>query len=83
MNAITEAAAGHLLGATIKFEDAVAAGELLIGDPKKYLQNVVVPIMIERDKDLNTHKVVCSGYTLQEGTLTDDMAFALVAEAAG
>lgn len=83
MNAITEAAAGHLLGATIKFEDAVAAGELLIGDPKKYLQNVVVPILIERDKDLGTHKVVCSGYTLQEGTLTDDMAFALVAEAAG
>jgi HK97 family phage major capsid protein len=80
---ITAEAAGHLLGAVIKYEDAVGANELLIGDPSKYLQNVVAPIIIERDKDLTNHKVVCSGYTLQEGTLTDDKAFALVAEAAG
>jgi HK97 family phage major capsid protein len=83
MNAITEAAAGHLLGATIKFEDAVAEGKLLGGDPKKYLQNKVVDVLIERDKDLDNHKVVFSGYTCQEGVLTDDKAFALVAEAAG
>ena len=78
---ITAEAAGHLLGATIKYEDAMGANELLIGDPKKYLQNVVAPIIIERDKDLTNHKVVCSGYTLQEGVLTDDKAFALVSEA--
>lgn len=75
---ITAAAAGHLLGAVIKFEDAVGDTELLIGDPKKYLQNVVAPVVIESDKDLDTHQVVYSGYTCQEGTLTDDKAFALV-----
>lgn len=79
--AITEAAAGRLLGAEIKFEDAVGDTELLIGDPSKYLQNVIAPVMIERDKDLSTHQIVYSGYTCQEGTLTDDKAFALVAEA--
>ena len=79
---ITAAAAGVLLGAVIKYEDAMGAGELLIGDPKKYLQNVVAPIMIENGKDLDNHKVVYSGYTCQEGTLTDDKAFALVSEAA-
>lgn len=78
---ITAAAAGVLLGATIKYEDAMGAGELLIGDPKKYLQNVVAPIIIENAKDLDTHKVTYSGYTCQEGVLTDDKAFALVAEA--
>ncbi len=83
MQAITAEAAGHLLGGTIKFEDAMGAGELLIGDPKKYLQNVVAPIMIENGKDLDVHKVVYSGYTCQQGVLTDDKAFALVAEAAG
>ena len=83
MQAITAEAAGHILGGVIKFEDAVGAGELLIGDPKKYLQNKVVDVMIERDKDLDNHKVVFSGYTCQEGTLTDDKAFSLVAEAAG
>lgn len=79
---ITAAAAGHLLGCVIKFEDALADTELLIGDPKKYLQNVVAPVMIESDKDLTNHKVVYSGYTCQQGTLTDDKAFALVSEAA-
>jgi HK97 family phage major capsid protein len=78
---ITAEAAGHLLGATIKYEDALGANELLIGDPKKYLQNVVAPIMIENGKDLDDHKVVFSGYTCQQGALTDDKAFALVSEA--
>ena len=78
---ITAAAAGAILGAQIKFEDAVGDNELLIGDPKKYLQNVVAPVVIESDKDLNTHMYVYSGYTCQEGVLTDDKAFAVVAEA--
>ena len=79
--AITAGAAGALLGCTIKFEDALGDNELLIGDPSKYLQNVVAPVVIESSKDLDTHTVVYSGYTCQEGTLTDDKAFALVSEA--
>lgn len=82
MNAITEKAAGAILGATIKFEDAVGDNELLIGDPKKYLQNVVVPVMVEHDRVVKKSKLVYAGYTCQEGTLTDDKAFALVSEAA-
>ena len=80
-NPITASAAGALLGATIKFEDALGDDELLIGDPAKYLQNVVAPIIIEPDKDLKHHKLGYSGYTCQEGVLTDDKAFALVREA--
>ena len=79
---ITAAAAGAILGAVIKFDDALADNELLIGDPKKYLQNVVNPVIIESDKDLDKHQVVYSGYTCQQGVLTDDKAFALVSEAA-
>ena len=79
--AITAGAAGALLGCTIKFEDAIGDNELLIGDPKKYIQNVVAPVIIESSKDLKNHTVVYSGYTCQEGTLTDDKAFALVSEA--
>ena len=78
---ITAAAAGAILGAQIKFEDAVGDTELLIGDPKKYLQNVVAPVIIESDKDLDKHQVIYSGYTCQEGTLTDDKAFSIVSEA--
>ena len=79
--AITAGAAGTLLGATIKFEDTLGDDELLIGDASKYLQNVVAPVIIESDKNLSNHTVVYSGYTCQEGTLTDDKAFALVSEA--
>ena len=79
--AITVGAAGALLGCTIKFEDAIGDNELLIGDAKKYIQNVVAPVMIESAKDLDNHTVVYSGYTCQEGTLTDDKAFTLVSEA--
>ena len=78
---ITASAAGAILGAQIKFEDALGDTELLIGDPKKYLQNVVAPVVIESDKDLKKHKYIYSGYTCQEGALTDDKAFAVVAEA--
>ena len=81
--AITAGAAGTLLGATIKFEDALGDNELLIGDASKYLQNVVAPVIIESAKDLDNHKVTYSGYTCQQGVLTDDKAFALVSEAAG
>ena len=56
---------------------------MVIGDAKKYLQNVVTPVIIESDKDLDKHPIVYSGYTCQEGVLTDDKAFALVSEAAG
>ena len=80
--AITVGAAGALLGCTIKFEDALGDNELLIGDAKKYIQNVVAPVMIESDKNLNNHTIVYSGYTCQEGVLTDDKAFALVSEQA-
>ena len=79
--AITAGAAGTLLGATIKFEDAIGDNELLIGDANKYLQNVVAPVIIESAKDLDNHQITYSGYTCQEGTLTDDKAFALVSEA--
>ena len=81
--AITAGAAGALLGATIKFEDALGDDELLIGDAKKYIQNVVAPVIIESAKDLDNHTIVYSGYTCQQGVLTDDKTFALVSEAAG
>ena len=80
---ITAAAAGAILGAQIKFDDAIGDNELLIGDPKKYLQNVVAPVIIESTKDLKKHKFIYSGYTCQEGILTDDKAFAVVSEANG
>lgn len=67
---------GVLLGATIKVEDAVADGKLLVGDPKKVVYNMVQDIMIETDKDIKKHVYTYSGYARGQGALIDDMAFA-------
>jgi HK97 family phage major capsid protein len=77
-NSINASAAGTLLGATIKFEDALDDGHLLICDPSKYIQNVVAPIIIESGKDLDNHIVTYSGYTCQEGCMMDEGAFTVI-----
>lgn len=73
---ITAGASGSFLGATIKVEDAVGDGKILIGDPKKVLYNMVQDIMVESDRDIKKHVVTHSGYARGEGVLIDDKAFA-------
>lgn len=69
-------AEGTILGALIKVEDAVADGKLLVGDGKKVVYNMVQDILLEKDRDIKTHKVIHSGYARGEGALIDDKAFA-------
>jgi HK97 family phage major capsid protein len=72
---VQQGAEGSILGALIKVEDAVADGKLLIGDPRKVLYNMIQDILVERDRDIKTHKVIHSGYARGEGVLIDDKAF--------
>lgn len=69
-------AEGVILGATIKVEDAVADGKLLVGDGKKVIYNMIQDIMLEKDRDIKTHKIIHSGYARGEGALIDDKSFA-------
>lgn len=69
-------AAGTILGAPIKIEDAVDDGVLLIGDPSKVTYNMVQDIMIESAKDIKKHVTTYSGYARGEGALIDPTAFA-------
>lgn len=71
-----QGAAGTILGATIKAEDAVADNKLLIGDPSKVVYNMVQDIMIESDRDIKKHVTTYSGYARGQGALIDEMAFA-------
>ena len=72
-----EGARGTLLGAAIKFEDAVPANVLLIGDPKRFVFNMVQDIMLETDRDIKTHVITHSGYACGEGELVDTGSFAM------
>lgn len=73
-----EGANGHLLGAQVKIEDSVADGKILIGDPKKVVNNVIQDVMVETDKDIKLHKFIYSGYERSECALIDTRAFAEV-----
>ena len=71
-----EGAEGRLLGAIVKIEDAVDDDVLLIGDPKKVVNNVITDVLVETDKDISSHKYIYSGYERSECSLIDDKAFA-------
>lgn len=71
-------AMGVLLGGTVKIEESLGAGEILIGDSKKIVYNMVQDIMVETDRDIGTHTHIYSGYARGEGALIDDKAFSLV-----
>lgn len=76
-------AAGTILGATIKVEDAVPANTLLIGDPSKVVYNMVQDIMIESDRDIKKHVTTYSGYARGSGALIMPAAFAKLTVSAG
>lgn len=71
-----EGANGVLLGAKVKIEDSVADGKILLGDPKKVVNNVIQDVMVETDKDIKKHKFIYSGYERSECALIDTLAFA-------
>lgn len=67
---------GTLLGAEVKIEESVADGKILIGDPKRVVNNVFTDILVETDKDIKKHKYIYSGYERSECALMDDRSFA-------
>lgn len=69
---------GQLLGIGIKQEDALAEDEILILDPGQYTENVVQPLLIERDKNIKTHVHTIAGIVISGGTMTNDKAGALI-----
>ena len=74
----TEGIQGYLLGAQIKIEDSVPDDELLIGDPKRVVNNVVTDIMVETDKNIDSHKYIYAGYERSECALIMDKAFSVL-----
>ena len=71
-----DGANGFLLGAAVKIEESVADGKVLLGDPKRVVNNIVQDLIVETDKDIKAHKYIYSGYERSECALLDDRAFA-------
>lgn len=67
---------GHLFGAPVKVEDAIADDILWIGDPKQVVGNMVQDIMVEKDRDIKSHVITYSGYARFQAALLAPGAFA-------
>lgn len=77
----TGKAIGYVLGAPVKFEDALADGEMLLGDPAAIIRNVVQGLLIETDKDIKTHTILFSAYDREESGVIDAEALIAVSSA--
>lgn len=71
-----EGAQGALLGAQVKIEEALGDNEILLGDPKKVVGNMIQDVMVEFDKDIKRHVNIYSGYARFEAALVAPKAFA-------
>ena len=78
-----EGAQGALLGAQVKIEEALADNEILVGDPKKVVGNMIQDVMVEFDKDIKRHVHIYSGYARFEAALLAPKAFAKLTVTAG
>lgn len=71
-----DGAKGSVIGATIRLEEAVADGKILVGDPKRVIGNVVQDVMVETDRDIKAHTVIYSAYARMQAELIDTQSFA-------
>lgn len=69
---------GTLLGAPVKIEDSLNDDEVLLGDPKRIVSNVVSDIIVETDKDIKAHKYIYAGYARMQCALIDPESMALL-----
>ena len=67
---------GYLAGFPVKVEDAIADDLIWIGDPKQVVGNMVQDIMVESDKNIETHVIVYAGYARFQCALLAPAAFA-------
>lgn len=67
---------GYLAGFPVKVEDAITDDLIWIGDPNQVVGNMVQDIMVESDKNIETHVIVYAGYARFQCSLLAPKAFA-------
>ncbi len=67
---------GYLAGFPVKAEDAITDDLIWIGDPEQVVGNMVQDIMVESDRNIETHTIVYAGYARFQCALVEPKAFA-------
>ncbi len=73
-----ESIRGYLAGFPVKAEDAIADDLVYVGDPKQIVGNMVQDIMVENDRNIETHVIVYAGYARFQCALLAPKAFAIL-----
>ena len=73
-----ESIRGYLAGFPVMAEDAIADDLVYVGDPKQIVGNMVQDIMVENDRNIETHVIVYAGYARFQCALLAPKAFAIL-----
>lgn len=80
----TASGVGRILGKLVEVEDALADGEVLIGNANKgYVMNIQEKMKLVTEQHAKLRKTDFVGYEVNDGNVLDERAFALIVKAAG
>lgn len=71
-----ESLRGYLMGFPVKVEEAAGTDLVWFVDPKQVVGNMVQDIMVESDRNIETHTIVYAGYARFQCALVAPKAFA-------
>lgn len=74
----TEGGVGRIFGAIVKEDDSIGADTMLVGDPSAYLCNFNKTVTLDTEEQKTKRQTVYIGYSIVDGALEDDEAFALL-----
>ena len=69
---------GRVLGFQVKVDSSVPEGTIIIGNAKGYAVNTNEAVKVESDRDIKARKVGFSSYTILDGNVTHEKAFAIL-----
>lgn len=77
-NTVTDKGVGRVLSLPVKVDSGVPEGTIIIGNAKGYSLNENQAIGVETERNLKKRKTGFSGYTLQDGNVTNEKAFSIL-----
>lgn len=69
---------GRVLGFPVKVDSSVPEGTIIVGNAKGYAINTQESVKVESDRDIKARKVGFSAYTVIDGNVTHEKAFAIL-----
>ena len=81
---VTSGGVGRMFGMVVKADAGVTTGSIIIGNPSAgYVMNTSEPMSIATEEHVKARTVDYAAYTIVDGAVLDNKAFALVRNTPG